>query len=233
MPKVLNASWLVPAGLVLLGLVPVIAGSVRLVELAGSPEITPANARFVTAPVPVVLHIVSVTTYALLGAFQFSGGLRRHYPRWHRVAGRILVPMGLVAALTGLWMTQFYIPPPMDEGLTLYLVRMAVGTFMAAFLILGLVAIRKSEFTNHQAWMMQAYGLGMGAGTQVLTHLPWTLIVGMPDSTVTRDVLMTAGWIINIIVVEWLLATKLKRGTPKRRMSNAPVPSPHLRTTRS
>ena len=121
MPKVLNASWLVPAGLVLLALVPVMAGSIRLVELAGTPELTLATARFVTAPIPVVLHLVSVTIYALLGAFQFSGGIRRSYPRWHRVAGRILVPMGLVAALTGLWMTQFYIPPPMDEGLTLYL----------------------------------------------------------------------------------------------------------------
>src|SRR5688500_1764114 len=106
MPKVLSASWLVPAGLVLLALVPVMADSIRLVELAGTPELTLANARFVTAPIPVVLHLVSVTIYALLGAFQFSGGIRRSYPRWHRVAGPILVPMGLVAALTGLWRSE-------------------------------------------------------------------------------------------------------------------------------
>ena len=225
MPKVLNASWLVPAGLVLLGFVPVTAGSVRLVELAGGPEITPANARFVSAPVPVVLHIVSVTVYALLGAFQFSGNLRRRYPRWHGIAGRVLVPMGLIAALTGLWMTQFYIPPPMDEGLTLYLVRWTVGSFMAAFLILGLIAIKRGEIANHQAWMMRAYGLGLGAGTQVLTHMPWTLIVGMPNSTATRDVLMTAGWVINIIVVEWILAKRVRRSSPKRSRQGTPIAS--------
>lgn len=204
----LRPAWLVPAGLVLLGLVPVIAGSVRLGEIAAGAEITDANARFLAAPVPVVLHIVAVTVYALLGALQFHGNLRRSYPAWHRSAGRLLVLMGLVAAFSGLWMTYFYVPPPMDEGLTLYLVRWAVGCFMSAFLILGVVAVRKGDIANHRAWMMRAYGLGMGAGTQVVTHLPWMLIVGMPASTVARDVLMTAAWVINIVVVEWILTSR-------------------------
>jgi uncharacterized membrane protein len=207
----MKTSWLVPVGLVLLGMVPVLAGGVRLAEIASGAEVGPANARFLTAPVPVVLHIVAVAIYTLLGAFQFSGSLRRSHPGWHRAAGRTLVPAGLVAALSGLWMTQFYIPPPMDEGLTLYLVRWAVGTFMAAFLILGIVAIKRGEAVNHQAWMMRAYGLGAGAGTQVLTHLPWVLAAGMPTSTLTRDLLMTAGWAINILVVEWILAGRAGR----------------------
>ena len=96
----------------------------------------------------------------------------------------------------------------MDEGRTLYLVRWAVGSFMSAFLVLGVVAVRKGDIANHRAWMMRAYGLGMGAGTQVLTHLPWMLIMGTPTSTVTRDVLMTAAWVINIVVVEWILARR-------------------------
>jgi hypothetical protein len=65
----------------------------------------------------------------------------------------------------------------------------------------------------------------MAAGMQVLTHLPWTLIVGMPSSTTTRDVLMAAGWVINIAVVEWLIATRLRRSKPKRRMPSASVAS--------
>jgi hypothetical protein len=76
---------------------------------------------------------------------------------------------------------------------------------------LGVVAVRNGEIANHQAWMMRAYGLGMGAGTQVLTHLPWTLIMGMPTSTVTRDVLMTSAWVINILVVEWILSRRPSR----------------------
>ena len=49
MSTFLKAGWLVPAGLVLLGLVPVIAGGVRLRELVGGPEVTPANARTLLA----------------------------------------------------------------------------------------------------------------------------------------------------------------------------------------
>ena len=46
------------------------------------------NARFVASPIPVLLHIASVTIYSLLGAFQFSAGLRRRWPGWHRAEGR-------------------------------------------------------------------------------------------------------------------------------------------------
>ena len=52
-------AWLVPAGLVLLSLVPALAGAARLVELAGRPEVTAANERFVAMPAPVVLHLLA------------------------------------------------------------------------------------------------------------------------------------------------------------------------------
>ncbi len=97
MPKTKRPEWLVPAGLIALSLIPVAAGGVRLTDLAGGAEITPDNARFFASPVPVVTHIISVTIYCLLEAFQFHPGLRRRRPRWHRTAGRILVPTGLVA----------------------------------------------------------------------------------------------------------------------------------------
>jgi hypothetical protein len=85
--------------------------------------------------------------------------------------------------------------------------RLAVGTMMVAALVLGLLAIQRREIASHQAWMMRAYGLGMGAGTQVLTGLPWILLIGPPD-TLTRAILLGAGWLINIVVVEWILARR-------------------------
>ena len=80
-----RADWLVPAGLIALGIVPAAFGAVRLAELAGGAEITPENARFFAAPLPVVLHILSASVYVILGAFQFSPGIRRSCPRtWCR-----------------------------------------------------------------------------------------------------------------------------------------------------
>ena len=77
-------AWLVPAGLILLSLVPALAGTSRLIELSSGAEITEANARFFASPLPVVLHIISVTLYSIVGAFQFSTPLRHWRPRWHR-----------------------------------------------------------------------------------------------------------------------------------------------------
>ena len=76
-----STQWLPPVGLIVLSLIPVLAGAVRLTELMGGPEITANNARFVGSPIPVTVHIVSVTLYSLFGALQFVPSLRRGRPR--------------------------------------------------------------------------------------------------------------------------------------------------------
>jgi hypothetical protein len=43
--------WLAPAGLVLLSLVPIVAGAARLTELTGGAQITAENARFFGSPI--------------------------------------------------------------------------------------------------------------------------------------------------------------------------------------
>jgi Predicted membrane protein (DUF2306) len=98
-----STGW-VPFALVALVLVPAIAGSLRLVEVFGGPHVMPANPRITASPVPVVVHIVCAIGYAILGAFQFSAARRRR-PGWHRVAGRVLVVLGLAVAFSALWMT--------------------------------------------------------------------------------------------------------------------------------
>jgi uncharacterized membrane protein len=206
-----RTEWLIPAGLVLLGLIPVAAGAVRIAQLSGGEAITPDNARFFASPIPVALHIFSVSVYSLLGAFQFAPSLRRSRPIWHRTAGRILIPSGFVAALTGLWMTLFY-PWPLYDGAALYVTRLVVGFAMMGFLVLGVTAIQKRDFAQHGDWMTRAYAIGLGAGTQVFTHIP--LIVN-PDlrSELTRALCMGAGWVINVLVAEWMIQRRrLHRG---------------------
>src|SRR5687767_12978447 len=118
-----KSDWLVPAALIALSMVPAIAGSVRLTQLAGGAAITPENARFFAAPLPVVLHIPAAIAYSILGAFQFSPGIRRRHRAWHRSVGRILIPCGLIVALSGLWMAHFY-PWPAGDGQLVYVERL-------------------------------------------------------------------------------------------------------------
>jgi uncharacterized membrane protein len=192
----------IPAGLIVLSVVPILAGSVRLSQLA-SGVVTAENARFFGAPVPAVLHIVTVTLFSLLGALQFAPRVRNAYPKWHRWSGRVIVPSGLIAALTGLWMNQFYALPPHD-GTALYLTRLIVGLWMAYALSCGYLAIRRWDVAAHRNWMLRGYAIGMGAGTQVLTSVPYFILVGEPDIA-ARAVMMGAGWAINAVIAEVII----------------------------
>lgn len=192
-----------PAALILLSVVPLVAGAVRLSELAGGAAVTPGNARFFAAPLPVVAHIVCVSLYSVPGAFQFAADFRRRRPGLHRAAGWLLIPCGLGAAITGLWMTLFYPRPPGDGDL-LTGFRLVFGTAMVMSILLGVAAIRRRDVARHRAWMMRGYAIGLGAGTQVLTHLPWFLFFGAPGEF-TRALLVGAGWVINLAVAEWFI----------------------------
>jgi uncharacterized membrane protein len=200
--------WLVPAGLIVLSLVPVLAGASRFTELTGGAPVTPDNARFFASPVPVLAHIVSVTIYSLVGAFQFAAGFRRRWPVWHRRAGRVLVVAGLGTALSGLWMTLCYPRPPEDD-LLLTGFRLVFGSAMLVCVVLGFQAIRRRDIVAHRAFMTRAYAIGMGAGTQVFTHLPWLLLVGRPVGFL-RAMLMLAGWVINVVVAEWMIRRRVR-----------------------
>ncbi|MEZ4710132.1 MAG: DUF2306 domain-containing protein [Caldilineaceae bacterium] len=161
--------WLVVA-LIMLSAIPLTAGALRLNQLASGAVITPENARFFAAPLPVVLHIVSVSFYAILGAFQFVPGLRQRRNRWHRLAGWFLIPCGLVGALSGLWMTLFY-PWPKGDGVGVYGLRLLFGSAMLLSILLGVAAIQRRNFTQHGHWMLRGSAIGMGSRHWVLTGM--------------------------------------------------------------
>jgi hypothetical protein len=201
-PTRTRAGWWLAAALLALSAVPVGAGAMRLRELGGGAPITPENARFFAAPVPVVVHIVAATLFSVLGAFQFVPQLRRR-SGWHRRAGGLLTVCGLVVGLSGLWMTQLY-PRAAGDGDLVYAFRLLFGSAMVASIVLAVVAIRRRDWVQHGAWMTRGYAIGMGAATQVLTHAPFFLLVGKPGE-LARGLLMGAGWVINLAVAEWAI----------------------------
>lgn len=202
-------AWLVPAGLILLSLVPAVAGTARLAELATGAEVTAANERFFAMPLPVMVHILAVIPYSLMGAFQFSAEFRRRHRTWHREAGKILVLLGLAAALSGLWMTVTY-PWANNDGEAVYVERLVFGSAMALSIMLAIDAIRRRNFTAHGEWMIRGYAIGLGAGTQVITHLPFIILIGKPGE-LGRAIMLGAGWVINVIVAEWIIRAARRR----------------------
>jgi hypothetical protein len=204
-----SSDWLIPLGLLALGAIPVLSGVMRVLELSGAPSPMPPEQRFHDQPLPILLHIVGATGFTLAGALQFSPGLRRRAPQLHRVSGWSSVPLGIVAALAGVWMALFF-PPAPGVGTTLNVMRLVVGSTMAAFLAAGVVALLRRDFVGHGAWMKRAYALGIAAGTQALVLIPVTFGLGV-DTEASYATAMGAGWLLNAGVAEWLIRRQQQR----------------------
>jgi len=216
--------WRGPLSLVALSLVPAIAGTLKVAGLASGAAVTPETARFAASPLPITFHLACAIPYCLLGAFQFSAGLRRRWPAWHRRAGRVLAALGVLAATSGIWMAGAYEIPAAMQGPLLFGVRVLVGLGMAAAIVLAVRAILRRDVAGHEAWMIRAYALGQGAGTQVLVLGPALLVLGEVLGP-TRDLLMTLAWAINLLVAERLI--RRARPVPPQLAAVAPsLPSP-------
>jgi hypothetical protein len=202
--------WLIPAGLIVLSVVPALGGATRLMQVGRGVE-TAENARFLAMPLPIILHIIAATLYSFFGALQFSPGFRKHHRQWHRMAGRVLLPAALIVAGSGLWMTLNY-PWPVNDGLAVFAERLVFGALMLISVVLGIEALRRRRYAEHGDWMIRAYAIGLGAGTQVLTHLPWFLLVDLKPGYLPRAVMMGLGWIINIAVAENVIRKGVGKG---------------------
>ena len=193
--------WKMPLALLAISAIPLAAGMARLAGLASGLDGSADNARFVAAPSPVILHILSASLFSILGALQFSSGLRQLSPTWHRVSGRIVLASGILVALSGLWPTVMYPIPPELQGGLLYGVRVFVGVAMLLSIYCAVAAVARRDIATHRAWMIRAFALGQGAGMQVVVLLPWMLLIGKP-SMLHRDMLMSLAWLINLLVAE-------------------------------
>ena len=206
-----GSAWGVPIALVALGAIPVIAGSLRLAELSGGTDARASDPRYAESPLPVVVHIVSATVFAVLGAFQFAPRLRRTRPGWHRNAGRVLVIAGLGVALSALWLNQFF-PRAHATREIVYPLRLMFGLAMVLSIVLGFRAARRRDFTRHRKWMIRTYAIGLVAGTQVFTLGIGGAVLGTGD--VTTALLLAAAWAINLAVAERAIRKRTGRRSP-------------------
>jgi hypothetical protein len=195
--KRVESGWLAIAGLLLLSALPVIGGVLRLTGVSANPDtVVP-----VTSVVVIGAHIVAMIVYCLVGAFQFSPALRVR-SRWHRRAGRVLLPAGFIAAISSVWIGVFF-GGPADE-LALARVRLVFALAMTIFLVMTAVAITRRDFSAHGAWMTRAYATAVSGGTQALAVALWTIVISDIDA-LGEAWLVAAGFVINSVVAELLV----------------------------
>jgi len=218
-----SRSWPVPAALVALSAIPLSAGTLRLVQLAGGPEVMPADDRFTGFPTALVVHITGAAIFALVGIFQFVPGIRRRHRAWHRRAGRVVAVAGLAVAGSALWLTLFYEAKP-GTGDLLYVFRLVFASAMASCLVLGFTAIRRRDIAAHRAWMIRGYAIGLAAGTQAFTEGIGGAIFG--TGVLSADLAKGAGWVINLAVAEWAIRRPERRRMRNRAARIAPAGAP-------
>lgn len=196
-PEHSGSGWRAVTGLLLLSALPVVGGALRLGDVSADSEST----RLPASSVAMVAHIVAMSVYCLLGAFQVSLGLRNRRG-WHRVAGRVLVPAGFIAALSAIWLAVFF--GGHDDEVPMAMVRLAFSIAMTLFLVLGTVAIRRRDYVAHRSWMSRAYAIAVAGGTQALVSVVWTIPFGEVDA-IGENWLVAAGFVINSLVAELYL----------------------------
>lgn len=204
MPKVF--ALLPRAGLFLLALPPVLIGGFVLASMATghlNAVSDPADiARRASYPLAMMLHVVGGSAMLILGLTQFSATLRRRAPRLHRWLGRALLALGAGFALSGLWMNASPLALPESQ-----LHDGAQNIMSAAFLAvaaLGLAAARRRDFPAHRAWMLRAYAISIGAGTQTLILFPVFLMVGEVQG-LAADLAFIGAWLLNLTLAEALI----------------------------
>jgi hypothetical protein len=146
-----------------------------------------------------IVHGLSGALALMLGPFQFLADWRRRWPRVHRWSGRVYLACILISGLTGLWLA-FHTPGG---------VAAQSGFFVLAvlWLLTGSLALRavlRRDFTAHRAWMMRSYALTFGAVTLRIYLGLGVPLAGLPFNEVYA-MAAWASWVINLLVVEWLL----------------------------
>lgn len=214
MTSLMKSGWLVPILLLIYSGFPVLLGLFQLGTLGQGVVAGEAmNDDVVTYfdhPLPITAHIVTGILFTLLTPFQLVPSIRLKRPNWHRRTGKLLIVAGFVAALSGMWMNQFF---PHYGGALKYTGVLAYGVGLIGSLSIALHAIRQRNIARHRAWMLRAIAIGFGIATQGVIIIPIYLI-NDGVSELTIGVVVWAGLLINLTVVE--IALRREREIPKQ-----------------
>ena len=206
MKSISYSEWMFVAIILIYSFVPTFGGLFRVAELLGGTAIIPTNARALTQPLPIVLHILSSFLFCLLGALQFLPSIRRYHPDLPRMNGRVVAAAGCTSALTGLWMTHFFVFPLELQGPLLYSMRIVLSLTMVGLIVWAIMAIRARDMRAHGASMIRAYAIGQGASTQAFLGLGWMAAIGTEPIGLLRDGLMITAWGLNLTFAELIIS---------------------------
>ena len=178
--------------------IPILAAAVGAVQIPLG-AVPPDSQRLLVAPVSFFLHALAGVLFGVTGPMQFVRSLRHRFGRLHRATGLVFVAAGMLLGASGLSLLA-QVPavatPPLE------VMRALTGAALVGALALGLTARDRSD---HRAWMIRAYAIGMGSGTVALVFFPLVVLTGEPPRGLAADLIFVGWWLLNILLAELLI----------------------------
>lgn len=164
------------------------------------------DARFIAHRGLTLLHVVPGALYLVFAPLQFSKRIRRRLT-FHRWNGRVMIVLGLLSVLPGLW---FGIVMPFG-GVGEAVVIAAAGTLFAGALVRAYVAIRRKQIDVHREWMLRAFAAAIAIS--MVRVFAGVYDVALAPSGWTAQALFVlslwSGWAVTLGVAEfWIRYTR-------------------------
>jgi len=142
-----------------------------------------------------------------LTPLQWAAGVRRRWPAFHRLTGRILAAAILVGAATGL-----VVAPVSYAGLSGTIGFSLLSVIWVWCCVRSVATIRAGDLVGHRRWVMRTSALTFAAVTlRVATGVSVVILTAATDlgAKAAFDrayvVMPFFSWMLNLAVVEWAL----------------------------
>ena len=164
-------------------------------------EIDRVDGSFGAKPRTTLLHVLGGAFFFLFLPLQFSRRLRANHPAVHRWSGRVLLLIGVSAALSGLYfgVLRPYAGPAEAIVVALF------GMFFLVAATRAWLAIRSGDSRTHREWMLRAVAVALGIATVRYIALPLDLaltLMGIGPRT-GFVIAISFGWTLTLATTEW------------------------------
>jgi hypothetical protein len=170
-----------------------------------------------------MLHLLPAILLSFGGIFQLLPYLRNKYPAFHRWNGRMFLTLGLLGALTGLYLTWVRGSRLSDIGsigLTLNgLLILLAGTLAWKFAI-------KRQYQKHRRWAIHSFILINGVWTFRLYLMGWFMLNQGPNGNTAKidgpaDITMSfASYLLPMLIAEIYFWARRQNSTYRISIAN-------------
>lgn len=160
-----------------------------------------ADMHYVKHALLISFHIIPGLLFLVLGPLQFIASVRKRWPKFHRVSGRIFILSGYITAVSAIAINIVF--PPFGglfKSIAVYVFSIA----QIVTLTIALQSILRRNIARHRVWMIRAFAIGLAISTMRIFFIPAYLLYGVP-SDFTVGLGMWIGFLVNIAVAEIIL----------------------------